>query len=212
MLYQKIRYILKDREVKDMWMEKLKGIFAKNEQNPKRRTENLIVFLIILVVTVICINLIWKKDEKKDEISKDNNVKLAVSEHKEGEESINLQQNDLEKRLEEILKKMNGIEDVKVLITYSETSAITPLYNEKQTETISQDGKQTETDTAKEVVFEESGSSKTPVLQSTKLPKLEGAVIMAKGAESVEVKANIIQAVEAATGLSSHKIQVFEMK
>lgn len=35
---------------------------------------------------------------------------------------------------------------------------------------------------------------------------------MAKGASNGAVKSNIIQAVEAATGLPAHKIQVFEMK
>lgn len=43
-------------------------------------------------------------------------------------------------------------------------------------------------------------------------PEIKGAVVLAKGASNVNVKANIIQAVEAATGLPTHKIQVFEMK
>ena len=42
-------------------------------------------------------------------------------------------------------------------------------------------------------------------------PKIEGAIITAKGANNAEVKNNIIQAVEAVTGLATHKIQVFEM-
>ena len=128
------------------------------------------------------------------------------------EDSISIQENTLEKRLEEILKKMSGIDDVKVLITYSETNQIVPLYNEQEKETVTSDGQKTERDASKEVVFEENGSTKTPVLQTTKLPKMEGAIITAKGAQDIEVKANIIQAVEAATGLSSNKIQVFEMK
>lgn len=169
----------------------------------KRKTENLVVFLIILIITVICINVIWKEDKTEDSIPKDNNVKLAqTTSHIEEGEDITINESDLEKRLEEILKKMNGVEDVKVLITYSETNQVVPMYNEKQKETIttdSQEGQKTETDTTKEVVFEESGSTKTPVLQTTKLPKMEGAVITAKGAENIEVKANIIQAVEAAT-------------
>lgn len=41
---------------------------------------------------------------------------------------------------------------------------------------------------------------------------MEGAIITAEGASSSEVKANIVQAVEAVTGLASHKIQVFEMR
>ena len=40
---------------------------------------------------------------------------------------------------------------------------------------------------------------------------MEGAIITAKGADNVAVKTNIIQAVEAVTGLATHKIQVFEM-
>lgn len=185
------------------WKEKIKESFKNNGVDQKRKTENLVVFLIILIITVICINVIWKEDKTEDSIPKDNNVKLAqTTSHIEEGEDITINESNLEKRLEEILKKMNGVEDVKVLITYSETNQVVPMYNEKQKETIttdSQEGQKTETDTTKEVVFEESGSTKTPVLQTTKLPKMEGAVITAKGAENIEVKANIIQAVEAAT-------------
>ena len=39
----------------------------------------------------------------------------------------------------------------------------------------------------------------------------EGAIIAAQGASNANVKANIISAVEAVTGLATHKIQVFEM-
>ena len=166
----------------------------------------------ILVITVICINVIWKKDTSKQSLPRDNNVKLVQTSSNLPEDSISIQENTLEKRLEEILKKMSGIDDVKVLITYSETNQIVPLYNEQEKETVTSDGQKTERDASKEVVFEENGSTKTPVLQTTKLPKMEGAIITAKGAQDIEVKANIIQAVEAATGLSSNKIQVFEMK
>ena len=41
---------------------------------------------------------------------------------------------------------------------------------------------------------------------------MEGAIITSEGANDVNVKTNIIQAVEAATGLATHKIQVFEME
>jgi len=35
--------------------------------------------------------------------------------------------------------------------------------------------------------------------------------VTAIGAKNSEIKANIVQAMEAATGLATHKIQVFEM-
>ena len=50
------------------------------------------------------------------------------------------------------------------------------------------------------------------VTSSVITPEVKGAVIIAKGANNGVVKSNIIQAVEVATGLPTHKIQVFEMK
>ncbi len=49
---------------------------------------------------------------------------------------------------------------------------------------------------------------KTPITQKVVQPKIEGAIITAKGANDMTTKTNIIQAVEAATGLATHKIQV----
>lgn len=68
-----------------------------------------------------------------------------------------------------------------------------------------------ETDTQKDIVYEEDNGSKTPITQKVIQPKIEGAIITAKGANNLNTKSNIIQAVEAVTGLASHKIQVFEM-
>lgn len=64
----------------------------------------------------------------------------------------------------------------------------------------------------REVVYEESNGQRSVVTSSVITPEIKGAVIMAKGASNGVVKSNIIQAVEAATGLPTHKIQVFEMR
>lgn len=48
--------------------------------------------------------------------------------------------------------------------------------------------------------------------QKVVTPKMEGAIITAVGAQNGTIKSNIVQAVEAVTGLPTHKIQVFEMK
>ena len=66
--------------------------------------------------------------------------------------------------------------------------------------------------TSKEIIYEENDGIRTPMTQSVVNPKIEGAIITATGAEDVNVKTNIIQAVEAVTGLATYKIQVFEMK
>ena len=63
----------------------------------------------------------------------------------------------------------------------------------------------------KEVIYQEVNGEKVPVTQSIINPKIEGAIVTASGASSSNVKTNIVQAVEAVTGLATHKIQVFEM-
>ena len=68
-----------------------------------------------------------------------------------------------------------------------------------------------ETDTQKDVIYQENDGTKTPITAKIVKPKIEGAIITAQGVNDANVKNNIIQAVEAVTGLATHKIQVFEM-
>ena len=125
---------------------------------------------------------------------------------------------DLNKKLENILSNIVGVGEVKVFINYSESSEIVAMYNQnskssstEETDTSGGIRKIEETDTQKDIVYQENNGEKVPITQKIIQPKIEGAIITAKGAGDVNVKANIIQAVEAATGLATHKIQVFEM-
>ena len=54
-------------------------------------------------------------------------------------------------------------------------------------------------------------SDNKPITEKVIMPKIEGAIIIAQGGENATIKANIIQAVSAVTGLATHKIQVFKM-
>ena len=126
--------------------------------------------------------------------------------------------NNLEERLENILSNISGVGHVKVFINYSESSETVAMYNEnsktsvtEETDTSGGVRKVEETDSQKEIVYQEDSGSKTPIVQKTVEPKIEGAIITAKGASNINIKTSIIQAVEAATGLATHKIQVFEM-
>jgi stage III sporulation protein AG len=107
---------------------------------------------------------------------------------------------------------MTGVGKTEVLLTYSETSSISPLYNESTSSstTTDSDGSTTETKTESKDVFTDGNSE--AVLEKKTMPKLEGAIVIAEGAGDSVVKTNIIEAVEAVTGLLSHKVQVFEMK
>ena len=42
------------------------------------------------------------------------------------------------------------------------------------------------------------------------MPKVEGVIVACEGGNDISVKADIIKAVQAVTGISSNKIQVFQ--
>ena len=204
-----------------MLKEKFKNLFAKKEgESNKKRLENIVVFIVILIITLIVINVIWNGEDSSntnDKQTTDANKRLVQTEVTD-EENSSTSQDDMITNLEEILSNINGVGKVKVMITYSETSKTVPVYNEESTEenteeTDSEGGtrKVTQTDVKKEVVYEEDDNGKKLITQSVISPSIEGAIITAEGAGDPTVKTNIIQAVGAVTGLATHKIQVFQM-
>lgn len=203
-----------------MITDKIKELISQKKEEPnKKKIENLVVFLIILIITIIVINVIWSGDKKSDnsESTSDKNKKLA-SDTQTVQTSNNETSDDLVVKLEDILSKINGVGNVRVMITYSKTSQTVPLYNqdssEKNTEESDKQGgtrKITETGTKTEIVYKEVNGEKIPITQSVISPTIEGAIVTAEGANNITVKTNIIQAVEAVTGVATHKIQVFEM-
>ena len=214
-----------------MFKDKFKNLFGKKEgeevteRSNKKKIENIVVFLILLIVTLIVINVIWNDNNNNESNSSENRVdsnkKLAETTQSSGdtEEVSNTSTgNELVSDLEDILSNINGVGKVKVMITYAETSKTIPVYNEESSEenteeTDSEGGtrKVTQTDTRKEVIYEETDNGSTIITQSIVSPTIEGAIITAEGASDATVKTNIIQAVGAVTGLATHKIQVFEM-
>lgn len=124
-----------------MWKEKFENIKAlvskQKDKGSKKNLENLVVFLIILIVTIIAINTIWK-EEDKEQSEEETNVAgktLAI----ESSSDNALEQENLEKRLANILGKIEGVGKVSVLITYSETSEVVAMYNESQKESATEE-------------------------------------------------------------------------
>ena len=198
-------------------LEKIKGLILKDDEgNNKKKIENLVVFVILLIITLIVINYVWNDGKKNNT----NNIKEESS-YKQLATNVNSvsTKTDLEQKLEDILSKIDGVGNVRVLITYSQSSEVVAMYNEtlKSSSTEEEDSsggkrKVDETDSTKEVIYTQENGINVPVTQKVINPTIEGAIITAQGAKDVNVKSSIVSAVEAITGLAVHKIQVFEMR
>ncbi len=199
---------------------KIKELYSAEGKESKKKMENMVILLIILIITCIAVNNIWNGDKKEDETQTRQNTttgkQLATQENNSNSENTT----DLQSNLERILSNIDGVGKVSVLLTYSESSELVPLYDETKSETTTEEadtsgGKRTTTDTNTQksaIMQENSSGEKSIITQKTVSPKIEGAIITAEGGENANVKTQIIQAVEAATGLATHKIQVFKLK
>ena len=205
-----------------MFRDKLKNYFKKQDEeqegNDKRKIENIIFFIILLVVTIVIINTIWNGNKQTIKQENSINTKQLAYKEQNNENIETTGSEELEKKLENILSKIEGVGNVNVCINYSESSEVVAMYNEnskvsttEETDTSGGLRKIQQTDSQKDIVYKEDNGEKTPITKKVVQPKIEGAIITAKGASNANTKANIIQAVEAVTGLATHKIQVFEM-
>lgn len=187
----------------------LSKVKSKYLTKTNKKIENLVFLIIILVITLIIINSIWNT---KDKIKEENTVSSVLTNSDDLEDKALL-----ETKLENILTTVKGVGKVEVLINYKESSSMIPLYDETTTTSSTEEGDSsggtrnvTETEVQKEVVFSENSNNKEPVTQRTTMPIVQGAIVTAEGAGDATVKTNIINAVQAVTGLSLDKIQVFE--
>lgn len=190
----------------------------EKELDNKKKIESLVVFIIILIVTIIAINFIWKDDKSSTKNNLSTNNKNLATVNTETFAPPNSYNNNLKENLETILSSINGVGKVNVFINYSESSMVEAMYNETVKESSTEEtdtsgGVRTiqQTDTQKDVIYSEDSGNKTPVTKKVTNPSIEGAIITAEGASDSNIKSNIIDAVSAATGLAPHKIQVFKM-
>lgn len=196
----------------------VKGFFEKNN-----KIKNLIVICLVLVFILIAMNVVGgsgklsgkitsissggSKNEENTNINANNIITKEDYEDKQKTDLIN------------ILKKMNGVGDVDVMITFENGEQKVPAYDkteQKSTteETDTQGGKRVNNqnnDNSKVVMTQNDGKNE-PFILTTYKPKIIGLVIVAEGAENSKTKYEIEQAVSKLYNLSLDKVNVYSMK
>lgn len=195
-------------------LEKLKEIF--NPKNQKKNASNLIILLFAGAVVLLLSNFFLSE--------KDNTSKLASNGTDNGLKKDNILDyteedyaGDMEKRLEEILKKIKGVGEVDVMITFDDTSEKIPVFNtnqiiEKTDEKDAQGGTRevTREDLSQQIVVGSGGDS-LMIMKETK-PKVRGVIVVAEGAENIEIKEKLYSAVKTVLGVSGNKVEVYSSK
>ena len=192
----------------DKLIHKLKILLEKVDN--KKTIYNSFIILIIGIIFLIVANvfLAYKKDlDANSQLGnlglKDSNIDLDYTEI-------------LEKKLEEILGELKGVGKVKVMVTLEDTVEKVPAFNtNKNNETTSEIDSQGGT---REIVREDmsiqmvtSNDGGLMVIKEIK-PSIRGVIVIAEGAENLEVKEMLYEAVKTVLGISGNKVEVYSSK
>lgn len=123
-----------------------------------------------------------------------------------------------EQQLEKVLANIKGVGKVSVMITYENGNEVICANNiETQTSTVtekSENGGIKESETiveSKSPVTIGSGNGENPLVVIEKEPKIKGVIVVAQGAENLEVKLNLQKAVETVLQVSPSQVDIFAM-
>lgn len=126
---------------------------------------------------------------------------------------------EMERRLENILSKLEGAGKVSVMIHWKDSGErIVEKDIASVSRTTQEDGSDgalrstTEEEVRPETVYgKNSSGSETPYVTKELSPQIAGVLVLAQGADSAVVKKDITDAVMALFGLEAHKIKVMKM-
>ena len=196
-------------------MDIIKKIWKMIEgQSKKKLIENTAIVIIIGIIIIIAGSTIFSGKSDKPENEQQNTVNTS------GGSQLTISANDeIETKLRSLLAQVQGVGKVDVMITYSSTKENVPAYdikkNQSSTEEKDSEGgtrsiSQEEYDST--MVYEDSTAGKFPVILKEIEPEVKGVLVVAEGADSVEVRERILNAVKVVLDIPIHKVQVVQRK
>lgn len=124
-----------------------------------------------------------------------------------------------ETQLAEMLEKVVGVGQVEVMVNLDSTPEVVV---EKNRDIRSQNTQETDKDKAtrnqseqsrnEEIVVVQGAKQEQPIVLKTLKPKVRGVLIVAKGAENLQVKAWILEAVQRVLDVPAYKISILPKK
>lgn len=122
---------------------------------------------------------------------------------------------ELESKLENIISKISGVSDVEAMVVLSSSSELVIAKNitEVSKSETDKNGIISSNNTKEETpLIISQGGKNDPLILVEILPKVAGVVVVAKGANDVNTKLNILKAIQALFSVPSGNIEIIEGK
>lgn len=164
----------------------------------KKKPNKFIILTVVAAVLILTLGGLFEKDE---DAFKEDNVKCeATEEYARGQE----------RRLEAILKKINGAGDVSVFISVA-SGGEKVLAQDKKSK-VSEESDDSETvkneEYESQTVKGGRGTYESPYVVEERTPEVSGVLVVAEGASNEKVRLEIYDAVKAVFGIAPHRIKI----
>lgn len=179
----------------------ISGFFSKEksetDENGKQKNIKLPFVLILFFIGVLL--LILPSGNKKKTVDK-KSYEIDISSYRHNEE----------KRLNEMLSMVKGVEEAKIFITYADNGVIEVLNEEKNVWKKEGNGMVgSETQSEKKPVY--NGDNDTIIKKRT-APTISGVCIFYRGDDNEKTRDRLFRAAKGALGTESHKIEIVLLK
>ena len=187
----------------------------------KLTKENMAIMALLGILLMVIAIPVKKTETQKDQTAAPENKSTASgTQETEEEDNTGGYAGKLEERLESLLASMEGVGNVKVMVTLDSSREQVlekdiPSTMDTTKETDSTGGSRDVINSRQEettVYVTDSAGNKTPYVSKIREPSIEGVTVVAQGGGNAVIQKNITEVIQALFGIEAHKIKVVKMK
>ncbi|MDR7237051.1 stage III sporulation protein AG [Neobacillus drentensis] len=207
------------------WLKKVLKIEGKSDKKPGKY-QYMLVVLCIGAALMLVGNIVFKTNSNAADTSVTTSEKVATEDvpafglnKGSGNKALDKYEEKYENQLKKALQQMLGVNDVTVVVNIDATDKKILEKNRvsksQTTEETDRDGGQRkvqEASTDEQLVIIREGEKEVPIVVETKKPVIRGVLVVAKGADNIQVKKWIVEAVTRALDVPSHRVAVMPKK
>ncbi|WLR49741.1 stage III sporulation protein AG [Bacillus tianshenii] len=203
-------------------IERLKSlVFKEGSANPKN-LRGYILIAALIGIAMMVLGQIYKPDVPQEPSAMlpsseqhEKDIPVLGNNHDNKPNSMDHYEKEYEEQLKKALEHISGVSDVTVMVNLEATEAKVVEKNsvtqtQKTDETDREGGKRQVEDSSKDeqVVLVRKGDQEEPIIVKTRKPEVRGVLVVASGAENVQVKQWIVESVTRVLNVPSHRVSV----
>jgi stage III sporulation protein AG len=207
------------------WLKKWLKIDGKSDKK-MGKYQYMILVLCVGAAFMLVSNILFKSNSTSLDIPASNNSKQKASDvpvfglkKSSGNKVINDYEKSYESQLKKAIEEMLGVDDVTVIVQIDSTDKKVFEKNKntksQTTDETDRDGGQRkvqESSADEQLVITRNGEKEVPIIVETKKPEIRSVLVVAKGAENIQVKKWIVEAITKGLGVPSYRVAVMPKK